>query len=302
MVSTGDPAPELSLLNTERKIVDLTELRGRKVVVALFPAAFTSVCTKEMCSFRDSLANLNALGAQEDVADVGALVHHPLEPLGLPVAARAQVVRPRVAEVGAAGVEHAEVDEAVREAAIEGGEGAPDRRVVHLALEDARVGEQLQRAKAPGEVTVYRLGVGEHDLSLVPEGLLDEEPAEDQPGATAEEAQGDQGGEEQHGDDSPALYSRRLHPCLVGALGHGPLSSSANAGMMDPKARRVQRYRARCRGGERSARGGAYGQLFGAKGHCQPTPAGSRSRVTAGRAGVVRERSRRQVQADEAAR
>jgi len=33
-------------------------------VLAFYPGAFTSVCTKEMCTFRDSLAKLNELKAQ----------------------------------------------------------------------------------------------------------------------------------------------------------------------------------------------------------------------------------------------
>jgi peroxiredoxin len=34
------------------------------VVLAFFPAAFSSVCTKELCTFRDSLAALNQSKAQ----------------------------------------------------------------------------------------------------------------------------------------------------------------------------------------------------------------------------------------------
>jgi peroxiredoxin len=33
-------------------------------VLAFFPAAFSSVCTKELCTFRDSLARLNQARAQ----------------------------------------------------------------------------------------------------------------------------------------------------------------------------------------------------------------------------------------------
>jgi len=33
-------------------------------VLAFFPGAFTSVCTEEMCEFRDSLSELNDLGAE----------------------------------------------------------------------------------------------------------------------------------------------------------------------------------------------------------------------------------------------
>ena len=35
--------------------------RSGPVVLAFFPAAFSGVCTKEMCTFRDSMAELNKL-------------------------------------------------------------------------------------------------------------------------------------------------------------------------------------------------------------------------------------------------
>jgi peroxiredoxin len=44
-----------------------------KVVLAFYPGAFTSVCAKEMCTFRDSLAKLSALKAQV----VGISVNDP---------------------------------------------------------------------------------------------------------------------------------------------------------------------------------------------------------------------------------
>ena len=39
-------------------------LRGSPVVLAFFPAAFSGVCTKELCTFRDSLSRLNAASAR----------------------------------------------------------------------------------------------------------------------------------------------------------------------------------------------------------------------------------------------
>lgn len=59
----GQPAPAFTLLDTARKPVELASFRGRKVVVAFFPAAFTGVCEKELCTFRDSFATLSGLGA-----------------------------------------------------------------------------------------------------------------------------------------------------------------------------------------------------------------------------------------------
>lgn len=63
MLQTGDKAPDFTLFNSKRERVSLADLRGKTVVVAFFPAAFTGVCEKELCSFRDSLAALNDLNA-----------------------------------------------------------------------------------------------------------------------------------------------------------------------------------------------------------------------------------------------
>jgi glutaredoxin-dependent peroxiredoxin len=63
-VDVGSRAPDFTLTSHERQPVTLTALRGKPVVLAFFPAAFSSVCTKELCTFRDSLARLNRAGAQ----------------------------------------------------------------------------------------------------------------------------------------------------------------------------------------------------------------------------------------------
>jgi peroxiredoxin len=62
-VDVGTQAPDFTLTSQERQSVTLSALRGSPVVLAFFPAAFSSVCTKEMCTFRDSLRHLNAVGA-----------------------------------------------------------------------------------------------------------------------------------------------------------------------------------------------------------------------------------------------
>ena len=63
-VDVGSKAPDFTLTNEERQPVKLSEQRGKPVVLAFFPAAFSSVCTKELCTFRDSLARLNQAHAQ----------------------------------------------------------------------------------------------------------------------------------------------------------------------------------------------------------------------------------------------
>ena len=63
-VETGAQAPDFTLMNQDRQPVTLSADRGKPVVLAFFPAAFSSVCTKELCTFRDSIAKLNAANAQ----------------------------------------------------------------------------------------------------------------------------------------------------------------------------------------------------------------------------------------------
>ena len=64
VIDIGAQAPDFTLTNQDRQPVTLSGLRGKPVVLAFFPAAFSSVCTKEMCTFRDSLARLNQADAQ----------------------------------------------------------------------------------------------------------------------------------------------------------------------------------------------------------------------------------------------
>jgi peroxiredoxin len=51
-------------MNQDRQPVTLSSTRGRPVVLAFFPAAFSSTCMKELCTFRDRLARLNDANAQ----------------------------------------------------------------------------------------------------------------------------------------------------------------------------------------------------------------------------------------------
>lgn len=64
MLKVGDRAPEFTLADTGRRPVKLADFRGKNVVLAFYPGAFTKVCEKELCTFRDMLAKLEALNAQ----------------------------------------------------------------------------------------------------------------------------------------------------------------------------------------------------------------------------------------------
>jgi peroxiredoxin len=63
-VDVGSTAPDFTLTNHDRQPVALSAQRGKPVVLAFFPAAFSSVCAKELCTFRDSIAKLAQANAQ----------------------------------------------------------------------------------------------------------------------------------------------------------------------------------------------------------------------------------------------
>lgn len=66
MVSVGDTAPEIigSIAETDVSAFALSERLGDgPIVLAFFPAAFSSTCTDEFCHFRDHLSAFEEVGA-----------------------------------------------------------------------------------------------------------------------------------------------------------------------------------------------------------------------------------------------
>ena len=61
--ATGTPAPDFTLPSTSGQPVSLFSLRGRKVLLAFFPAVFTRVCDAELCGFRDDFSDFTAADA-----------------------------------------------------------------------------------------------------------------------------------------------------------------------------------------------------------------------------------------------
>lgn len=63
-VDVGSKAPDFTLTNQDREPVRLSDSAGkRNIVLAFFPAAFSSVCTAELCNFRDRMSRLNQVDA-----------------------------------------------------------------------------------------------------------------------------------------------------------------------------------------------------------------------------------------------
>lgn len=63
MPEVGDKAPDFALYDTEKKVRRLSEFlkERRRTIIAFYPGAFTSVCTQEMCTFRDMFGELQRL-------------------------------------------------------------------------------------------------------------------------------------------------------------------------------------------------------------------------------------------------
>ena len=59
----GDQAPGFTLKDSDMKHVSLGDYRGKKVVLAFFPAAFSGTCTTELCTFQKSMHDFNDMDA-----------------------------------------------------------------------------------------------------------------------------------------------------------------------------------------------------------------------------------------------
>ncbi len=60
-LKAGDKAPLFTLHASDTNPVSLSDYAGKNVVVLFFPLAFTGVCTTEMCTMRDALADFNSM-------------------------------------------------------------------------------------------------------------------------------------------------------------------------------------------------------------------------------------------------
>lgn len=72
-IEVGQAAPDFTLYDSEKKQVALSDLKGQNVLVLFFPLAFTSTCTKELCSVRDNIAWYNNVNARVLGISVDAL-------------------------------------------------------------------------------------------------------------------------------------------------------------------------------------------------------------------------------------
>jgi len=72
-IEVGQPAPDFTLYASDKTQVTLSQLKGKNVLLLFFPLAFTSTCTKELCSIRDNIAWYNNVNAKVFGISVDAL-------------------------------------------------------------------------------------------------------------------------------------------------------------------------------------------------------------------------------------
>lgn len=64
----GDKAPAFKLIDSDKKEVSLSDFAGKNLIVHFFPAAFTGVCTTQLCTVRDAIGMYH-----NDTCDVVAI-------------------------------------------------------------------------------------------------------------------------------------------------------------------------------------------------------------------------------------
>ncbi|HTN47492.1 MAG TPA: redoxin domain-containing protein [Flavipsychrobacter sp.] len=72
-INVGSKAPDFTLTNSDKKQVSLSDFAGKKLIINFFPAAFTGVCTEQLCSNNNALNVYNSANA----AVVGVSVDMP---------------------------------------------------------------------------------------------------------------------------------------------------------------------------------------------------------------------------------
>jgi peroxiredoxin len=63
-IQIAQQAPSFTLFDTDKNKVSLADQKGSNVVLLFFPLAFTSTCTKELCSVRDNISRFNNANAK----------------------------------------------------------------------------------------------------------------------------------------------------------------------------------------------------------------------------------------------
>jgi peroxiredoxin len=64
VIEPGTPAPGFELRNQDGDTVSLSDFRGRKLVLAFYPADFSPVCTDQLSIYQEVLPQIREQGAE----------------------------------------------------------------------------------------------------------------------------------------------------------------------------------------------------------------------------------------------
>jgi peroxiredoxin len=64
VIEPGERAPDFTLRDQDGNAVSLTDFRGRRVVLAFYPADFSPVCTDQLSVYQEVLGELESRGVE----------------------------------------------------------------------------------------------------------------------------------------------------------------------------------------------------------------------------------------------
>jgi peroxiredoxin len=64
MANVGDKAPNFELQDQDQKTVTLGDYKGKKLLIAFYPFAFSPVCADEFTCFREDLSQFQGKGVE----------------------------------------------------------------------------------------------------------------------------------------------------------------------------------------------------------------------------------------------
>jgi len=63
-LNVGDKAPSFKLKNQDAKVISLSDLKGKPIILYFYPKDDTPGCTKEACNFRDEFPKFGKMNAE----------------------------------------------------------------------------------------------------------------------------------------------------------------------------------------------------------------------------------------------
>jgi peroxiredoxin len=76
-LSLGQKIPAVTLLDSDKNKINLSDFEGKNLVILFFPLAFSGHCAKELCMVRDNITAYNALNTA--VVGISVDSHYSLD-------------------------------------------------------------------------------------------------------------------------------------------------------------------------------------------------------------------------------